>query len=141
MLNIHTPNSQQYGQIVLGVLGMGGILSTANPAYTVHELNYQMKLTGAKALFTEYLPVPSTEIPPRTNLTVRGSFLFYYHNPVTAADKLRDATNTTIYTVGVTSGVDKSALIEISIVQSLTTCRKRPASRVIIHQCGYVSLT
>ena len=140
MLNIHTPNSQQYGQIVLGVLGMGGILSTANPAYTVHELNYQMKLTGAKALFTEYLPVPSTEIPPRTNLTVRGSFLFYYHNPVTAADKLRDVTNATIYTVGVTSGVDKSALIEISIVQSLTTCRKRPASR-IIHQCGYVSLT
>ena len=53
MLNIHTPNSQQYGQIVLGVLGMGGILSTANPAYTVHELNYQMKLTGAKALFTD----------------------------------------------------------------------------------------
>ncbi|KAF2481070.1 hypothetical protein BDY17DRAFT_300645 [Neohortaea acidophila] len=53
VLGLFTPNSIDYPPIVWGTHFAGGIVSPANPAYTVDELVHQLKDSGAKALLTQ----------------------------------------------------------------------------------------
>lgn len=59
MLLIYTPNCIDTPAITWGTHWAGGVVSPANPGYTVEELVFQLKDSGAKALCTqaEFLPV------------------------------------------------------------------------------------
>jgi long-chain acyl-CoA synthetase len=48
---IFLPNIPQYPEIFFGILKAGGICVTCNPLYKVPELNFQLKDSGAKAVF------------------------------------------------------------------------------------------
>ncbi len=48
---IFLPNIPQYPEIYFGILKAGGVCVTCNPLYTASELNYQLKDSGAKAVF------------------------------------------------------------------------------------------
>ncbi|KAL4871932.1 hypothetical protein BDV12DRAFT_163387 [Aspergillus spectabilis] len=56
VLALYTPNSIDTPVIMYGTLWAGGIVSPSNPAYTVDELAFQLKDSGAKAVVTQ-LPV------------------------------------------------------------------------------------
>lgn len=58
MLAVYSPNSIDFPIITWGVHWAGGVLSPANPAYTVDELAFQLRDCGARALVTQraYLP-------------------------------------------------------------------------------------
>jgi len=45
-------NHIEYAIVVWGVLWAGGVLTTANPSYTVDEFTFQLKDSGAKAICT-----------------------------------------------------------------------------------------
>jgi 4-coumarate--CoA ligase len=53
VLALYTPNSIDMPAIVWGTHFAGGIISPANPAYTVEELAFQLRNSGAKALATQ----------------------------------------------------------------------------------------
>lgn len=53
VLALFTPNSIDTPVLMWGTLWAGGIISPANPAYTVDELTFQLKNSGAKALATQ----------------------------------------------------------------------------------------
>jgi long-chain acyl-CoA synthetase len=48
---IFLPNIPQYPAVFFGILKAGAAAVTCNPMYTVDELNFQMKDSGAKAIF------------------------------------------------------------------------------------------
>jgi long-chain acyl-CoA synthetase len=48
---IFLPNMPHYPPVFFGVLKAGGIAVTCNPSYTVGELNFQLKDSGAVAVF------------------------------------------------------------------------------------------
>ncbi len=48
---IFLPNLPHYPAIFFGILKAGAVCVTCNPMYTAHELNYQLKDAGAKAVF------------------------------------------------------------------------------------------
>lgn len=48
---IYAPNHVEFGTVVFATQLIGGIVSPANPTYTVSELKYQMKDTKAKIVF------------------------------------------------------------------------------------------
>ena len=50
---LYTPNSIDVPPVMWGCLWAGGIISPANAAYTVDELTYQLKDSGAKAICTQ----------------------------------------------------------------------------------------
>ncbi|KIW98547.1 uncharacterized protein Z519_00208 [Cladophialophora bantiana CBS 173.52] len=52
VLGLFVPNDIDVPPVVLGTLWAGGIVSPANPGYTVPELVYQLKDSGAKILCT-----------------------------------------------------------------------------------------
>ncbi|KAI9843009.1 MAG: hypothetical protein M1838_002895 [Thelocarpon superellum] len=52
VMGMYTPNSIDTPSVMWGCHWAGGIISPANPAYTVDELAFQMKDSGAKALVT-----------------------------------------------------------------------------------------
>ena len=52
MLGLYIPNSIDTPAITWGVHWCGGIVSPANPGYTVDELAFQLKDSGARALIT-----------------------------------------------------------------------------------------
>ncbi|WPH01596.1 Hypothetical protein R9X50_00444400 [Acrodontium crateriforme] len=52
VLNIYAPNDVDFGPIVYGVLYAGGIVSPANPAYSVDELSFQLSNSGSRAIVT-----------------------------------------------------------------------------------------
>lgn len=54
VLLLYTPNSIDTPIITWGTHWAGGIVSPANPAYTVDELAFQLKDSGAKAIATQY---------------------------------------------------------------------------------------
>ena len=58
VLGLYLPNSIDTPAITWGTHWCGGIVSPANPGYTVDELAFQLKDSGARALITtlEYLP-------------------------------------------------------------------------------------
>ncbi|KAK3310110.1 uncharacterized protein B0T15DRAFT_517435 [Chaetomium strumarium] len=53
VLAFYTPNSIDTPILTLGALWAGGIVSPANPLYTVDELAFQLRDSGAKALVTQ----------------------------------------------------------------------------------------
>lgn len=53
VLGLFTPNSIDTPAVIWGCLWAGGIISPANPGYTVDELAYQLKDSGAKGLVTQ----------------------------------------------------------------------------------------
>ncbi|KAI9782473.1 MAG: hypothetical protein M1839_004959 [Geoglossum umbratile] len=53
VLGLYTPNSIDTPAITWGCLWAGGIVSPANPTYTVDELAFQLKDAGARALVTQ----------------------------------------------------------------------------------------
>ncbi|KAL2444011.1 putative 4-coumarate-CoA ligase 2 [Exophiala dermatitidis] len=54
VLGLFAPNDIDVPSVVLGTLWAGGIVSPANRGYTVAELVYQLKDSGAKALCTHF---------------------------------------------------------------------------------------
>jgi len=48
---IFLPNLPHYPEIYFGILRAGSVCVTCNPMYTASELNYQLKDSGAKAVF------------------------------------------------------------------------------------------
>jgi len=52
VLALYVPNDIDVGPVVWGTLWAGGIVSPANPGYTISELVYQLKDSGAKLLVT-----------------------------------------------------------------------------------------
>ncbi|KAJ5542293.1 hypothetical protein N7461_008296 [Penicillium sp. DV-2018c] len=53
VLALFTPNSIDTPVMMWGTLWAGGIVSPANPGYTVEELAFQLKNSGAKAIATQ----------------------------------------------------------------------------------------
>ncbi|EGP91681.1 unnamed protein product [Zymoseptoria tritici ST99CH_3D1] len=53
VLALYTPNSIDTPAIIWGTHFAGGIVTPANPAYTVEELAFQLQNSGAKALVTQ----------------------------------------------------------------------------------------
>jgi len=58
VLGLFTPNSIDTPACTWGVHWAGGIVSPANPAYTVDELAFQLKDAGAKALASQKALLP-----------------------------------------------------------------------------------
>ncbi|KAL4914709.1 hypothetical protein BDW62DRAFT_189892 [Aspergillus aurantiobrunneus] len=56
VLALYTPNSIDTPVVMYGALWAGGVVSPSNPAYTVEELAFQLRDSGAKAVVTQ-LPV------------------------------------------------------------------------------------
>ncbi|KAK5111560.1 hypothetical protein LTR62_004856 [Meristemomyces frigidus] len=59
VLGVYSANSIETPGVTWGCHFAGGIVSPANPGYTVHELAFQLKDSGAKALVTQ---MPQLEI-------------------------------------------------------------------------------
>ncbi|KAL8654145.1 MAG: hypothetical protein Q9210_001691 [Variospora velana] len=59
VLALFTPNSIDIPAIIWGCHWAGGIVSPANPAYTVDELAFQLKDSGAKAIATQKTLLPA----------------------------------------------------------------------------------
>ncbi|KAL9612657.1 MAG: hypothetical protein Q9204_008945, partial [Flavoplaca sp. TL-2023a] len=59
VLALFTPNSIDTPSVLWGCHWAGGIVSPANPAYTVDELAFQLKDSGAKALVTQRALLPT----------------------------------------------------------------------------------
>lgn len=53
VLALYSPNCIDTPAIMWGTIWAGGVLSPANPGYTVDELAFQLKDSGAKALVTQ----------------------------------------------------------------------------------------
>lgn len=53
VLGLYTPNCIDTPAVTWGTHWAGGIVSPANPGYTVDELAYQLKDSGAKAIITQ----------------------------------------------------------------------------------------
>ncbi|KAL8879702.1 MAG: hypothetical protein Q9192_008178, partial [Flavoplaca navasiana] len=59
VLALFTPNSIDTPSVLWGCHWVGGIVSPANPGYTVDELAFQLKDSGAKALVTQKALLPT----------------------------------------------------------------------------------
>ena len=66
---VFLPNLPHYPAIFFGILKAGAVCVTCNPLYTQNELNYQLKDSGAKAVFCMDHPL----FYPTTVAAVRGS--------------------------------------------------------------------
>ncbi len=64
---IYSPNSLEYVIAFQAILLIGGIITTANPLYTVHELTHQLEHSNAVCLFT------SPELLEKANLAIKAS--------------------------------------------------------------------
>jgi len=53
VLMLFTPNCIDTPAVMWGTIWAGGTISTANPGYTVDELAFQLKDSGAKAIATQ----------------------------------------------------------------------------------------
>lgn len=58
VLGVFSPNSIDIPAIMYGVAWAGGVVSPANPTYTVEELAFQLKDSEAKALVTQVPLLP-----------------------------------------------------------------------------------
>jgi acyl-CoA synthetase (AMP-forming)/AMP-acid ligase II len=69
VLALYTPNSIDVPVIIWGTHFAGGIITPANPGYTVEELTFQLKNSGAKALATQ-LPMLKTALKAAQNVGI-----------------------------------------------------------------------
>ncbi|KAK5173589.1 uncharacterized protein LTR77_002270 [Saxophila tyrrhenica] len=58
VLGVYSPNCVDTPSVTWGVHFAGGVVSPANPGYTVEELAFQLKDSGAKALITQTAQLP-----------------------------------------------------------------------------------
>jgi 4-coumarate--CoA ligase len=58
VLAVFSPNSNDIPAIIYSVAWAGGVVSPANPTYTVEELAFQLKDSDAKALVTQVPLLP-----------------------------------------------------------------------------------
>ena len=58
VLGVYSPNCIDTPAVTWGVHFAGGVVSPANPGYTVEELAFQLKDSGAKALITQVPQLP-----------------------------------------------------------------------------------
>ncbi|KAF7591795.1 hypothetical protein BBP40_001121 [Aspergillus hancockii] len=58
VLALFTPNSIDTPVVMWGTHWAGGVVSPANPAYTIEELAFQLKNSGAKAVITQVAQLP-----------------------------------------------------------------------------------
>ena len=58
VLAFFTPKSIDTPAIIWGAVWAGGVVSPANPAYTVNELSFQLKSSGAKVVATQVSLLP-----------------------------------------------------------------------------------
>ncbi|KAE8148032.1 hypothetical protein BDV25DRAFT_131569 [Aspergillus avenaceus] len=58
VLALFTPNSIDTPVVMWGAHWAGGVVSPANPAYTLEELAFQLKNSGAKAVITQVPQLP-----------------------------------------------------------------------------------
>lgn len=69
VLTLYTPNSIDTAATTMGTLWAGGIISPANPLYTVEELTRQLVDSGSKGLVTQLAHLPiAREAASRANL-------------------------------------------------------------------------
>ncbi|KAL8996134.1 MAG: hypothetical protein Q9169_004281 [Polycauliona sp. 2 TL-2023] len=69
VLALFTPNSIDTPSVIWGCQWAGGIVSPANPGYTVDELAFQLKDSGATALVTQKALLPTaTEAAKRVGI-------------------------------------------------------------------------
>lgn len=70
---IISPNTIDWPVVFLGVLAVGGIVTTCNHMYTEHELRHQLKDSG-----TQYLVVAESCVPTvnKLDITFKGKFVF-----------------------------------------------------------------
>ncbi len=66
---IFLPNLPHYPEIFFGILKAGGVCVTCNPLYKASELNYQLKDSGARAVFVMDHP----EFYPTAVEAIKGS--------------------------------------------------------------------
>jgi 4-coumarate--CoA ligase len=59
VLAIYSPNDVDFGPLVFGVFFAGGVVTPANPAYSVDELAFQLKNSEAKAIATTKVFLPN----------------------------------------------------------------------------------
>ena len=52
VLNIHLPNTPEYGIAFNAAAALGGVVTTSNPMYTAEELHHQLKDSKAKIILT-----------------------------------------------------------------------------------------
>jgi len=52
VLNIHLPNTPEYGIAFNAAAALGGVVTTSNPMYTAEELHHQLKDSNAKFVLT-----------------------------------------------------------------------------------------
>ncbi|KAL8857691.1 MAG: hypothetical protein Q9178_005726 [Gyalolechia marmorata] len=70
VLALFTPNSIDTPSVLWGCHWAGGIVSPANPSYTVNELAFQLKDSGAKALVTQKALLPiATEAAKKVGIS------------------------------------------------------------------------
>lgn len=62
VLALYTPNCIDTPAVTWGTHWAGGIVSPANPGYTVDELAYQLKDSGAKAIITQLAQLEQTKL-------------------------------------------------------------------------------
>lgn len=76
VLALFTPNSIDTPVVMWGAHWAGGVVSPANPAYTVEELVFQLQNSGAKALATQVPQLPvATEAAKRAGIPEDRIFL------------------------------------------------------------------
>ncbi|KAJ2375066.1 hypothetical protein H4S02_008345, partial [Coemansia sp. RSA 2611] len=81
ILAVVLPNTSYYQIVSMGTQMVGGVVTTANPAYTPRELAHQLKATRAKVVVTlvssipavkEALQIAQLDIPDSHILTIDG---------------------------------------------------------------------
>ncbi|KAL2392085.1 putative 4-coumarate-CoA ligase 1 [Exophiala dermatitidis] len=75
VLGLFVPNDIDVAPVVFGTLWAGGIVSPANPGYTVAELVYQLKDSGARILVT-HMSVISTATKAAESAGIPSSNIF-----------------------------------------------------------------
>lgn len=60
VLALFTPNDIDVPPVMWGCFWAGGTVTTANPAYTAHELAFQLKDSGARAIVTQHVLLDTT---------------------------------------------------------------------------------
>ncbi|EAQ93330.1 hypothetical protein CHGG_01565 [Chaetomium globosum CBS 148.51] len=80
VLAFYTPNSIDTPILTLGALWAGGIVSPANPLYTVDELAFQLHDSGAKGLVTQPANLPvAIAAAQKANLPLDRIILVGHH--------------------------------------------------------------
>jgi len=77
VLSIFSPNQIDYATIIFATIAAGGIVSPANPTYTVDEYTFQLKDSGASVIIAHPLTLQTViKAAAATNIPESKIFLF-----------------------------------------------------------------